>query len=144
MTMATLPTKEELVQCSCIKIARSIPRRDVVARKGDDDEKALEYLLFGSASRSLVAGRTALKKFETSPVFGRFVDACLCTPIILLACHACTLLHAKSVVPSRWVKPEGRAGRTDTPDFPNPRLSGTNYLYVSSPRPPYTSALRPL
>ena len=72
--MATLPTKEELVQCSWVKIACSIPRRDVVARKGDDDEKALEYLLFGGASRSLVAGRTALKKFETSPVFDRFGD----------------------------------------------------------------------
>lgn len=53
----------------------TLPRRDVVAKKGDDDEKALEYLLFGGASRpSLVDGRTALKKFETSPVFDRFGD----------------------------------------------------------------------
>lgn len=73
--MATLPTKEELVQCSWVQTESSIPRRDVVARKGDEDEKALEYLLFGGASRpSLVAGRTALKKFETSPVFDRFGD----------------------------------------------------------------------
>jgi hypothetical protein len=63
-----------LVQWSWVKTASSIPRRDVVAKKGDDDEKTLEYLFGGASRPSLVAGRTALKKFETSPVFDRFGD----------------------------------------------------------------------
>jgi len=42
------------------------------------------------------------------------------------------------------VKPEGRAGRTDGHSGSSKSPTFTNYLYVSSPRPPYTSALSPL